>query len=177
MNETLQQKSGELFRLLQPHRTSDVMQRINLHVVNKTGKKLPEYIQNGATIEEKTALLDELIGIITRQEWDRLPAVPNGQATPAQTKPAATTASAPKAVATPKPTALSPAVAMPAPTGKSSASAVSGDLVAQLGAILAQLLPAPAVPAEAQLTRADVGQVVREELARVFMTTAEVLKK
>jgi hypothetical protein len=186
MNPAVETKSSKLFGLLQPHRSSDVMQRINLFVVNKTTKKLPEFINNGATDEEKGALLDELISIVEKGEWDKLPAVPNGQATPAQSKPAAIAPQPPKPAvltpvtpvtppATPKPAAPieSQPVAVATPQPK-AATAPAGGVADQLAALLAQLVPPAAGPS---LTETDVRRIVREEMAHVATTVAGVLAK
>lgn len=171
------QKASELFKVLQPHRASDVMQRINLLVVNETGKRLPEYLNNGASLDEKAALVDKIIGIVRDQQWDKLPAVPQGQATGGPSKPVSIA---------PKPAILQPITPPPAPTPtpppivvtapKPAEPAAAPDLAAQIAALIAQHTK-PAAPAGPCFNEADVRRWVREELAHVFATTASVLKK
>lgn len=89
---TLEAKNGELFKLLLPHRTTPIMQRVNLYVQNKTGKRLPDFISNGAALEAKIALLDELIAILKQGAFDQLPEAPAGQAQAAPLTPKPTAA-------------------------------------------------------------------------------------
>src|SRR5690606_25399169 len=130
IDPTLDAKNAALFTLLMPHRCGDVMQRINLWVVAKTGKKLPDYISNGDTLEAKIQLVEELTEIVRKQDWSKLPKVPNGQVTtsaatvltpaaaspvvPLPTPPADKT---PQVIPTPAWTALKPAaLSAPPPT-------------------------------------------------------------
>lgn len=190
---TLDQKSKELFKLLMPHRTSDVMQRINLLSVQRTEKKLPDYINGDATEDEKVKFLDELIAIVQEQKWDSLPAAPQGQTT-ANPKPAAPAAPKPAAKATPKPapTAEAPA-AQPAPVSPAAPApavpstevvtlppaepAAAPDPIAVIHEQLAKLSAVVKAQPVGQVNQADVRKAVRLELADIFGTIAEVLRK
>jgi hypothetical protein len=198
MDPALDAKNATLFQLLMPHRASDVLQRINLWVVNRTGKKLPDYIANGAAVEDKLKLVAELTEIVEKEQWDKLPKVPNGQATPAATstkaattKPAAIIVVPPpqpppaaEKPALPKPElplpTFTPVVSVPAPKPVAPVvmthTSVTPDAATQLANLLAQLMPAPQ-PAAPGMTDDQVRRVVRTELADLFTKIAAVLSK
>ena len=189
---TYNEKSTELMKLLTPHRSGNIMQRVQAYVVNKTGKKLTEYLGNGSAEEEKAALLDELITICREEQWDQLPAAAGGQqvavgasTTTLTSKPAAapkplTPAAAPKAaiIHTPKaavPIAAQPEVTEPEAVDEPPAPVdpITAAITALQAAIAAK--PAPA-PADLGLSVDEVRYVVRKEIASVFRTIAEVLE-
>jgi hypothetical protein len=183
--DAVQEKSKELYTLITPHRASGLLQRVNLYVMAKTGKKLPDYINNGATPEDKIALLDELAAIIRTNSFEKLPAIPSGQAAPVQAAPVAA-APAPVAAA---PVALTPAAPVLKPAAPVAAAPVpvvaaapapqpvlSDDPAAQLAALITRLTAKPAAPAAPSMTPEQIRALVRAELAIVFTTISEVLE-
>lgn len=186
VTDSVESRAAELLKLLQPHRQSPVMQRVNLYVVEKTGKKLPEFLNNGATAEFKTQVCDELIEIIKAGDWDKLPKVPSGQASP---PPAASAAPTPAAIA---PVAAKPPAAIPLVTPKPAPKPVepsseptsfaarpaqpvataTPSAIDELAAVLAKFMPAPATA-----PRDELRQMVREEIADVLTKIAAALKK
>jgi len=198
----LNARNSALFRMLQPHRQSDVMQRITLFVVEKTGKKLADYMHDHTvSFEDRIALIDELTEITKALDWSKLPAIPNGQAavtppaaTPAPTPaPAAPKPAAPRALepAAPKPAAPKPtaevaapvSVGVPQPTSEATDD-VLGALEEEdaeeadpIATITAQLRKLAAQPKAKAITEADVRRIVRQELATVLTSIADVLKK
>lgn len=193
--ETVQIKTKELFTLLTPHRSSDVMQRINLFCLAETGKKLPDFFNSkdeADTDEKKVAIADRLIAIVKGGTWQLLPAVPSGQAggsaktpPPAPAKPAVI--KQPAATLTP--------VDVPAAQAQSEAAAVKEikstldaipvyttpkddaaeqDPAAQLAALIGKLANKPTNPS---LTRDDIRLIVREEIALIFQLAAGALTK
>jgi len=179
--DAVQEKSKELYTLITPHRASGLLQRVNLYVMAKTGKKLPDYINNGATPEDKIALLEELAAIIRTNSFEKLPAIPSGQAAPVQ---AAPVAAAPALVA-PAPVALTPAVLKPAApvaavpvvaAAPAPQPVLSDDPAAQLAALITRLTAKPAAPAAPSMTHEQIRALVRAELAIVFTTISEVLE-
>jgi hypothetical protein len=198
MNQDVNLKSAELFKLLSPHRTSDLMQRITLHVVEKTGKKLPDYINDAeSAVEDKITLLDELIKTVESGDFSSLPAAPTGQAggavapavaapkpapKPAAVKPAAPKPAAPVNVpAAVKPTILDVMVAASEPltedgeepTPHTDADADDADPMAIIMAQMKKL----AKPQGKQLTEADVRKLVRSELANALSLIVGALNK
>ena len=171
----IEQKSQELMQLLAPHRTSNIMQRVQAHVVAKTGKKLVEFLSNGATPEEKTALIDGLITICKTEAWSELPPAAGGQ----QVAVGATAAPAPK----PIPVTIKPAVPAFMETkdkGEAVAAAAPAPvdpITAAITALQAAIAAKPApVAADIGLSVDEVRYVVRKEIASVFRTIAEVLE-
>ena len=176
----IEQKSQELMQLLAPHRTSNIMQRVQAHVVAKTGKKLVEFLSNGATPEEKTALIDGLITICKTEAWSELPPAAGGQ----QVAAGATAAPAAKPAPKPIPVTIKPAVPAfmetkdegkeaHAPTPVAVVDPITAAITALQAAIAAK--PAP-VAADIGLSVDEVRYVVRKEIASVFRTIAEVLE-
>ena len=173
-------KSQELMQLLAPHRTSNIMQRVQAHVVAKTGKKLVEFLSNGATPEEKTALIDGLITICKTEAWSELPPAAGGQqvavgatAAPAS-KPAPAPAPKPAIIHTPK---ASVPIAAPKPEPVDEAPAPVDPITAAITALQAAIAAKPApVAADIGLSVDEVRYVVRKEIASVFRTIAEVLE-
>ena len=115
---TLNDRTTLFASLFLPIRSNPALaQRVQAFVHGRTGgKKLPEFLGNGAADDVKTKLLDDLIEILKNKEYDRLPAAPNGQAAPTGD------AGAPPAKVT---VTLTPApapvpAALPAPTTKLS---------------------------------------------------------
>jgi hypothetical protein len=187
-------KCSELFRLMKPHVSTNVMQRVNMYVVEKTGKKLPEFIAT-AEAELKGQVIGEVIEIVEQGQWDKLPVVPNGQAsgngksapTPAPApRPAVLVTPAPKPVVevkvaeVPKPklievpapvVVIEPVVAEPQDEDEDEV-----DVEDPLAIITAQLakLTKPSKPG---MSEADVRRTVRHELAVVFKSISEVLAK
>ena len=191
--DTVQQKSKELYTLITPHRASGLLQRVNLYVMNKTGKKLPDYINNGATPEDKIALLDELAAIIRTNAFEQLPAIPNGQAAPVQAapvaaapapapvaltpaapvlKPAAPVAPAPAPVVTPPPAPVLAVAPAPQP-----AAVVSDDPAVQLAALITKLTAKPAAPVMVSPDVDTIRAIVRAELAQALIDLSEQLTK
>ncbi len=180
--KSINEKQTELSTLVIPHRSTPVMQRIQAFCVEKTGKKLTEFLANGDTEEKKHELLDSLIGIISEGRFDELPKIPGGQAAaqpqPAAAKPAAKPKPAPApapaenvigpvgAAATPTPAPQTPA-SPPAPV------AAEPDPVTAIAEMLHKLQK----PAQPGLTAAEVRKIVREELASIFQLTAGALQK
>ena len=202
----LNARNAALFRQLQPHRETDVMQRITLFVVNKTGKKLADYI-NDATVpfEDRIALVDELTEIAKGLDWGKLPVIPKGQAatTPAAATPAPRPA-APRVLepAAPRPAAPKPVAPTPAPevlvdfppaaiethaipVGPNPGATVLDEANDEdesessdpMSIITAQLRKLAAQPKAKGITEADVRRIVRQELATVLTSIADVLKK
>lgn len=199
--ETVQIKTKELFTLLTPHRSSDVMQRINLFCLAETGKKLPDFFNSkdeADTDEKKVAIADRLIAIVKGGTWQLLPAVPSGQAGGA-TKP--TTPPAAKPPASVKPASNQPvtqptaSVDTPATQAQAEAAAVKEikstldaipvyttpkneaaeqDPATQLAALIGKLANKPTNPS---LTRDDIRLIVREEIALIFQLAAGALTK
>jgi hypothetical protein len=191
-------KCSELFRLMKPHVSTNVMQRVNMYVVQAADKKLPEFIAS-AEAELKGRIIGELIEIVMKGEWDKLPVVPNGQASgKAPTAPTP----APKPVVVPVPAvAVTPApvppkpklIEVPAPTvviepvvtvtvkdkpvfvaeEEKPEPQVEADPMAIIAAQLAKLTK----PAKPGMSEADVRRTVRHELAVVFKSISEVLAK
>lgn len=58
-----------------------LLQRIQTYIVKRCGQKLTEFMQNGASPEEKMAVLTDLTEIIEGKQWDKLPPIAGGQAT------------------------------------------------------------------------------------------------
>ena len=172
-------KSQELMQLLAPHRTSNIMQRVQAHVVAKTGKKLVEFLSNGATPEEKTALIDGLITICKTEAWSELPPAAGGQ----QVAVGATAAPASKPAPAPKPIPVTIKPAVPAfmetkDQGEAAAAPAPVDpITAAITALQAAIAAKPApVAADIGLSVDEVRYVVRKEIASVFRTIAEVLE-
>ena len=174
-------KSQELMQLLAPHRTSNIMQRVQAHVVAKTGKKLVEFLSNGATPEEKTALIDGLITICKTEAWSELPPAAGGQ----QVAVGATAAPASKPAPAPKPIPVTIKPAVPAfmetkDKGEAVAAAAPAPvdpITAAITALQAAIAAKPApVAADIGLSVDEVRYVVRKEIASVFRTIAEVLE-
>ena len=171
-------KSQELMQLLAPHRTSNIMQRVQAHVVAKTGKKLVEFLSNGATPEEKTALIDGLITICKTEAWSELPPAAGGQ----QVAVGATAAPASKPAPAPKPIPVTIKPAVPAfmetkDKGEAAAPAPVDPITAAITALQAAIAAKPApVAADIGLSVDEVRYVVRKEIASVFRTIAEVLE-
>lgn len=174
INRSLQEYSKKII----VHRGTEIMQRLSLYCINKTGQKISDYIRNGATDDEKLALLNELNAILDKQEWDKLPKVPQGQATPTNAP-----APAPKPEPKPEPKAELPPIEEPEPTpapvqapvAVAAPTPAAADPAQQLAALLGQLMqPKPATPT---ITEAEVRKMVRAELAKVFSTIAGVLSK
>lgn len=172
-------KSQELMQLLAPHRTSNIMQRVQAHVVAKTGKKLVEFLSNGATPEEKAALIDGLITICKTEAWSELPPVAGGQ----QVAVGATAAPASKPAPAPKPIPVTIKPAVPAfmetnDKGEAAAAPAPVDpITAAITALQAAIAAKPApVAADIGLSVDEVRYVVRKEIASVFRTIAEVLE-
>lgn len=173
MNTTINEKSTELSKLLIPHRTSPIMQRVQSFVINRTGKKLTEFMANGASEEEKSNLLGELIDIIKGEQWDKLPAAAGGQQTAAPAPgpvhvpgakipiPAAVMPVAPKPASwAPKPDVLVnvaklptnaeiAALAAPAPVAEPTPAAdpITAAIAALNAALIAAKTPPPPPPA------------------------------
>lgn len=101
--EVVDQKFKDLFEILKKQRGTPILQRFSAYVVQQKGKGIQEYIQNGAPLDEKEALIDELIAIAEAEDWDKLPPAPGGQATAPVAKPA------------PAPKPMQPAAPDPAP--------------------------------------------------------------
>ena len=67
-----------------------VAQRVQSFIAGRTGgKKLHEFLANGATEEAKIALLDELNDILESKDYTKFPEAPKGQAAPTGEVPAA----------------------------------------------------------------------------------------
>lgn len=173
---TLNEKQSHLFTLLVPYRTDSVMQRIQAYVFEKTGAKMTDYLSSNAPDAEKSDLLDELIEIATNKEWSKLPAVAKGQAetsttqseapAPIKKKPVAVEKEPPSAPASPKSESLD--VADPVREAMST-----------LENLLRQAANAKATPQPQQapaVTDEHIRKVVREELAKVMRTVADVLQ-
>jgi hypothetical protein len=197
-------KCSELFRLMKPHVSTNVMQRVNMYVVQAADKKLPEFIAS-AEAELKGRIIGELIEIVMKGEWDKLPVVPNGQASgKAPTAPTP----APKPVVVPVPAVVLPTPAglggqlpvpkpklieVPAPTVviepvvtvtvKDKPVFVAEEekpepqVEADPMAIIAAQLAKLTKPAKPGMSEADVRRTVRHELAVVFKSISEVLAK
>lgn len=187
-NVTVVSKSNEMFKILTPLRSSNVLQRIQVFVFEKTKMKLTEFLQSTDTPDsEKHAVLDELLPILRAGDWDKLPPAAAGQAAPTI---------APVTPAKPKPAEKKPVVATkdepstPAPTPAKAEAPVNGStfeveeedeagkirqgLQAALAGIEAMRnrpKPAPG------LTEDQVRVITRKEVASIFRTIADVLEK
>ena len=187
---TNNEKSTELMKLLTPHRSGNIMQRVQAFVVKKTGKKLTEYLGNGAPEEEKGALLDELITICRDEQWDLLPAAAGGQQVVAGASTLVTKAPAPapkplapapihtpKAsvpIAAPKPAPVEEAEEVEAPAPVAPVDPISAALAALQTALTAA--KAPVAPSPIGLSVDECRMSARREIASVFRTIAEVLE-
>jgi hypothetical protein len=186
---TNNEKSTELMKLLTPHRSGNIMQRVQAFVVAKTGKKLTEYLGNGAAEEEKGALLDELITICRDEQWNQLPSAAGGQQVAVG---ASTTQLVTKAVAPapkPAPVTIKPAVPAFVETKDEGAEveevaaapaqvAVVDPITAALAALQSALTAAKTPPASVPigLSVDECRMIARREIASVFRTIAEVLE-
>jgi len=103
--QTIQDKNGELAKLLAPHRSTQVMQRVLLLSLRENGTNITKFTgDTKIPVEKRIAFIDRLIDIVSNNRWEQLPELPAGQAgapTPAATPPPA--AEPPKPVATPPP--------------------------------------------------------------------------
>ncbi len=191
-------KCSELFQLMKPHVSTNVMQRVNMYVVNATEKKLPEFIAT-AEAELKGRIIGELIEIVKAGDWDKLPVVPNGQASGKAAAPVV----APRPVVVPTgPAALGAQLPTPAPVPpkpklievpapvvtiapepvksvtvieeeKPEPEADETDPLAIITAQLAKLTK----PVKPGMTQKDERRVVRHELAVILKSLSEVLSK
>ncbi len=181
-------KCSELFQLMKPHVSTNVMQRVNMYVVDKTQKKLPEFIAT-AEAELKGRIIGELIEIVKAGDWDKLPVVPNGQASGKTPTPAPKPV-VPAVVVTPAPVPPKPKlVEVPAPVvvitpepvksvtvieeEKPEPEADETDPLAIITAQLAKLTK----PVKPGMTEKDVRRMVRHELAVILKSLSEVLGK
>jgi len=84
MTMTLNERTAKFASLHLGIRSNPALaQRVQGFVFSRTkDRKLAEYLNNGAPVEEKEALLDDLIEILEKKEYSRLPAAPSGQAAP-----------------------------------------------------------------------------------------------
>lgn len=168
-----------LFKALTAHRQNPVvMQRIQALVVQRTGHKLQDFCNNGATDEEKLTLLGELQGIVDKQEWDKLPAAAGAQAS-APTPPPAKPAPAKPAVKAAAPAVVPPPAQAPSPlpaTLSPMAAALLTEIMPHLRAEFTKLIP-PQPEAKADVSADEVRAAVRGELATVFEKIAGVLRQ
>lgn len=180
-NLTTVEAQRQLFEALQPFQKDvTIMQRIQAHVVLKTGKKLTEFLNNGATEEDKLAMINELIEIATEKAWDKLPAAAVGQAqAPAIAKPRVTTPLIKKAEekkTLPDGTDLNTALAAAHAVDAAAAKPKATDLLA--AAIAAMEAEAKAKPAaEPAISEEQIKKIVRTELADVLEKVAAVLRQ
>ena len=93
MPESCNARVAKFTELFMPVRsTPAIAQRVQGFITARTGgKKLHEFLENGATEEAKLGLLDELNSILETKDYERLPKEPRGQAAPTGTVPAAET--------------------------------------------------------------------------------------
>ena len=91
MPESCNARVAKFTELFMPVRsTTAIAQRVQGFITARTGgKKLHEFLENGATEEAKIGLLDELNSILEAKDYERLPKEPRGQAAPTGTVPAA----------------------------------------------------------------------------------------
>lgn len=191
------QKCSELFQLMKPHVGSNIMQRVGLYVNQKTGQKFPDFAAHGEP-ELRGQIIGELIEIVKGNKWDLLPVVPNGQAsaktpTPAPAPVVKTPPVVPAPVVVPPPpkpepvvpkpeVVVPPVVVLPTPVVAAPVQSVAvieeeeetaEDPLAIITAQLAKLNK----PSKPGLTEVEARKIVRNELAIVFKTLAEVLAK
>ena len=165
--EIVSEKTKALFAALSKHRGTPILQRINAYVTQKKGKGMQEYIQNGASLEDKEALIDELTEIAEAEDWDKLPPAPGGQAMAPAAKPAAPAAK-PMQPAAPAPAPAPEAEEDPEPEEEEAAEEAPVNVpeaATQLAALIAKL----AQPAGGgSITEDRVREIVREELRSAF---------
>lgn len=84
MTMTLNERTAKFASLHLGIRSNPALaQRVQGFVFSRTkDRKLAEYLNNGAPLEEKEKLLDDLIEILETRDYRRLPAAPSGQAAP-----------------------------------------------------------------------------------------------
>jgi len=176
---------SELFQLMKPHVATNIMQRVNLYVVERAQKKLPDFIAT-AEPELKGTIIKELIEIVKGNQWDKLPAAANGQASAK----VATPAPKPAVVEAPKPVVVAPVVEAPKPklievpapvvviepvkevvVLEDEEEQAAEDPLAIITAQLTKL-----TKTKPSLSEVEVRKIVRSELAIVFRSLAEVLK-
>jgi hypothetical protein len=186
---TNNEKSTELMKLLTPHRSGNIMQRVQAFVVQKTGKKLTEYLGNGAAEEDKSALLNELIGICRDEQWDLLPSAAGGQQVAAGVSTSTLVTKAVAPAPKPIPVTIKPAVPAFVETKDDGEEveevaaapaqvAVVDPITAALAALQSALTAAKTSPAPVPigLSVEECRMIARREIASVFRTIAEVLE-
>ena len=89
MPESCNARVAKFTELFVPIRNIPALaQRVQGFITARTGgKKLHDFLGNGATEEAKIALLDELNEILEKKDYERLPKEPSGQAAPTGTVP------------------------------------------------------------------------------------------
>jgi hypothetical protein len=122
------------------------MQRVQSFVITRTGKKLTEFMANGASEDEKSALLGELIDIIKGEQWDKLPAAAGGQQTAAPASGPIHVPGAKVPIPAPKPAAWAPKPDVPinVATLPTNAEIAATNAAIAAAAVKASEAPAPA---------------------------------
>lgn len=78
---TLNDITTELFKLLQAHRGTPVMQRINAFMCQKTERNMTSYLADKAVADDdKKLVMSDLLDILKTSSFDKLPALAGGQA-------------------------------------------------------------------------------------------------
>lgn len=181
VSESVLEAQRAIFGVLQPYQKDlAVMQRIQAYVVLKKGKKLTEYLNNGATDEDKLELLNELTTIVTEKNWDALPPAAVGQATaPSAPRTRATTPLLKKA----EPVAATPAIdtmidhASPTtPAVTEQRPPVAPKALDLFAAAIAAMNAEKASDAPT-ISEDQVRKIVRAELADVLERVASVLRQ
>ncbi len=184
----IQEESGKLTGLLIAARDEEngtIVQRVGLWVQDKTGQKLSAYIKDPIVAEEtRLGVIAELVEIIEKKDWTKLPKAPGGQQVKVVVPPEKKPEPKPepevqRAEDAPEHDCHPASILKPTKSGAPSALAEIhlDDEIPDPYQQIAELLRRAQPKATPTLTQADIERIVDARLAAVLIKIANVLKE